>query len=302
MAASADRSKVASPAIATGTPALATEPSVKTVVPLAAVVIPGEAPRRSANAASSRPSTASPFQDNPSGTIETRAPPVPSMRNVPAIVIAVASAMRTSVPGAIVAIVSVSPAGTRTDAATRTRPHDSPETSPPATSRTEHPGPASGRAPSPVVSASVAVARAGVAQRRRPGVGRGGRAFAARDKRQRERNQDGEASHGGGTHAPMLCRAAPASEPGPRMRGVAARRQWRTRDKRRDGAADHATAASGVSSRLRAAGRSSTLTSFETPGVSIVTPYSTSAICIVRLLCVIRMNCECLVIARTASQ
>ena len=42
-----------------------------------------------------------------------------------------------------------------------------------------------------------------------------------------------------------------------------------------------------------------TATSFETPGSSMVTPYSRSAISIVRLLCVIRMNCERSVISRT---
>ena len=35
-----------------------------------------------------------------------------------------------------------------------------------------------------------------------------------------------------------------------------------------------------------------TLTIFDTPGSAIVTPYSTSASCMVRLWCVIRMNCE----------
>jgi hypothetical protein len=44
-----------------------------------------------------------------------------------------------------------------------------------------------------------------------------------------------------------------------------------------------------------------TLTIFEMPGSSIVTPYIASAICIVRLLCVMRMNWEILLISRTSS-
>ena len=44
-----------------------------------------------------------------------------------------------------------------------------------------------------------------------------------------------------------------------------------------------------------------TLTIRETPGSPMVTPYKTSTLCMVFLMCVIKMNCELCVIVRIAS-
>src|SRR5262245_13073130 len=83
-----------------------------------------------------------------------------------------------------------------------------------------------------------------------------------------------------------LARPAQVAEPG----------------RRRKQPLGHATAAAGASRSGRfAVSLMRTLTSFDTPASCMVTPYSTSTDCIVRLMCVIRMNCEWLVMVLIAS-